>query len=130
MKDELIKLLPDLKKALEQGVAYAGDLFNRAVMFYKIETIVFMAIEFVFLLFTPKFIKWIIAMAKYENLGYSEQRESEEDETRLVIFGVFGVIGCITSFVFAICFLLNISEIIQLYTIPEIYILQVITQSI
>ncbi len=40
MKDELIAILPDLKQAVEQGIAYAGDLFNRAVSYYTLISII------------------------------------------------------------------------------------------
>lgn len=113
MKDELIKILPDLKLAIEQGVTYAGDLFNRAIIYYKLSTIVGIVISFLLTILGIHFIKKFIKLDK----------EDEDEEKDIILAVVFGIIG-LFAFMFSMFF---IFDLIKLYTIPEIYILQLLT---
>lgn len=114
MKDELIKILPDLKQAVEQGIAYAGDLFNRAVSYYTILSIIGIVAGMLLLIAT---IVGIVKLYKYIKKEYAL------DEEPAALFLLF-IIPIIISIVL-LC--VNIDAYLQLKFIPEIYILQLIT---
>lgn len=120
MKDELMKLLPDLKQAVEQGIAYAGDLFSRALEYYKMITYVWLSVSVVLLIASiTYFISTYRWVNKKDERGYKEN--SWDDRTAgNFIFGFLLPI----SIVMLICF---ITDLIKLNTIPELYILQMLT---
>jgi hypothetical protein len=115
MKDELIKILPDLKQAMEQGVAYAGDLFNRAVMYYKVSTIIGLFVCFMV------FFNSIYFYKNYKKLE-KDNDDTDSDAILAIIFGILGIVSILISIFLCL-------DLVQLYTIPEIYILQVLTTS-
>ena len=134
MQEELIKLIPDLKKVLETGVAYTSDLFNRAVMFYKIETIMWIIFNLIFIALVPLFIKWIIT-GKTESEMYDKEKEEylkkhKTTEEWIIARVIFAVVGLVIALMCVIGLLFNITNLIQLYTIPEVFIMQVITQPV
>ncbi len=115
MKDELIKILPDLKQAVEDGIVYIGDLFDRAVLYYKIANFAGIAISLIVL------IAYSIFM--YKTHSWVERDEYNEWEDRVFPVTIGSVLALYHSF-FLIFF---IKLIFQLYIVPEIYILQLLT---
>lgn len=133
MQEELTKMLPDLKKALETGVAYAGDLFNRAVIYYKFQTILWLIFDIIMISLTPIWIKWVIKAIDYDAMGYSEQEryieEHKTSESRIIAKGVIGGLLIAIAFISLIALLFGIGDLIKLYTIPEIYMVEIITNN-
>jgi hypothetical protein len=113
MKEELIKILPDLKQAVEQGIAYAGDLFNRAVSYYTILSIIGIVVGGLCMLGTLfgfyKMVKW------FKN----SDRDDELDPAWTLLL--------LPTLITVIILIESINAYLQLKFIPEIYILQLIT---
>lgn len=120
MKEELMKLLPDLKQAVEQGIAYAGDLFNRAVIYYKTITYVGISVSSLILI---SGIIYFISTYRWVHKKDDDGYERNDWEDRLTFNILFAFLIPI-SFVAIICF---ICDLIKLNTIPELYILQILT---
>jgi len=114
MKEQLLTLLPDLKKAIESGVAYAGDLFNRAVMFYKIQEFIWLGFDLIFISLSPLFIKWVI---RGINADYND-----DDKDKKEVIGIIGALLLFVSILCFVCLFFNAINIIKLYTVPELYI--------
>lgn len=109
MEEELLKILPDLKLAVAEGVEYAGGLFNRAVDYYIIINIIGIVLGVVLLIFTAvalyKMVKW------FKKPG----RDRELDGAWMFLMlpagiGIILLVNCINNYV-------------QLKYIPEIFIL-------
>lgn len=119
MKEELIKILPDLKQAIEQGKVYASDLFTRAVAYYKIVAWIEIIIGLLFLIISIvliiKFVSWYkIKKTKNEYFDLS-------DVNPFIFFGF--IVGFIHAIVLLSC---GITNLIQLSIVPEIYMLELI----
>jgi hypothetical protein len=119
MKDELMKLLPDLKQAVEQGITYAGDLFDRAVVYYKIVTYIGLSISSIVLIsciiYCVNTYRWV---NKRDEMGI--EVNNLDDRAGVIFIVVFLLIISITLTPFFIC------DLIKLNIIPELYILQLL----
>ncbi len=115
MKEELMAILPDLKNAIQQGVTYAGDLFNRAVEYYKLLVIIKISsgILFIFVL--------IVSLIFSKKIDWNTDHISAGQV--LVITGIlFGI--CVPI----LCLSTGIQDYIQLTYIPEVYIYEMLKQ--
>jgi branched-subunit amino acid ABC-type transport system permease component len=113
MKKELIKILPDLKQSIEQGIAYGGDIFNRAVVYYSVVSLINIAVGVILLIGSSygiyKATKWF--------------KQDDRDDTRDP-FWIFIILPIIFGI---ILFIEGLSSYIKLQYLPEVYLLQLFT---
>lgn len=112
MKDELIKMLPDIKQAIASGVAYGSDLFQRAVTYYTYQSYLFIGMWTLFLLIS---IVALICSVRWFKKGEKHYRDAEAS---VVIISSFFIM------LFVICVIACLSDVIKLKTIPEVYMIE------
>ena len=118
MNEELIKLIPELKEALAQGLEYGGELFTRAVQYYIQMNILWSIIFFINLI--------IVSILVYKATKEVKKELIKDNYTEVIpVVILTGIVALIIPF----CLFINrLTVFIKLSTIPEIYILEQITK--
>lgn len=112
MKDELIKMLPDIKQAIASGVAYGSDLFQRAVIFYTYQTYLFIGMWILLLVAS------IIALVR--SIKWYKNSESYDNFLESFIIFISSLLVLLSFFSIIYC----VGNVVKLKTIPEVYMVE------
>jgi len=117
LETKVIEMLPDLQEALQKGLEYGGDLFDRFIYYHIIDNIfgIMMAslIFFISLKIRDKFLK--VIYEEYEN-------DHDEEGKNISIWGSGFILG-ILFFVIFFIISINLSAILKLLFIPEVFLI-------
>ena len=109
-EQEIVKILPDLKEAMTQGLSYGGELFERFIQYKIITSIIAIVVSLVFV-FTLKIV--------YEKVLKKEEDWSYPDG--LSIFAIIYIV--LVLFFSGISFFINSSELLKAIYVPELLLI-------
>ena len=116
LETQVIEMLPDLQKALQAGLEYGGDLFERFISYNIAISSVWIGICFVFTIISSLFVAW--SVKKYRDINWEGSAMGKFDRHGVFIF--FSSVFLLTS-LFSL--LIPIFDIMKAIYLPEVLVI-------